>query len=132
MLTPYAEEIVRDHQCGFRRNRSTTDHIFALLSNTLNKMGVNEPVHQLFIDFKKAYYSVKREVLYNILMEMGIPMQLVRLITMCLNETYRTGRVGENLSDMFSIRNALKKGDVSSPLLFNFYLEYAIGRVQVN
>jgi hypothetical protein len=24
---PYAEEIIGDHQCGFRRNRSTTDHI---------------------------------------------------------------------------------------------------------
>ena len=29
-LTAYAEEIVRYHQCGFRRNRSTTDHIFCI------------------------------------------------------------------------------------------------------
>jgi hypothetical protein len=29
-LTPYAEEIIRDHQCGFRRKRSTTDHIFSI------------------------------------------------------------------------------------------------------
>jgi hypothetical protein len=29
-LTPFAEEIVGDHQCGFRRNRSTTDHIFCI------------------------------------------------------------------------------------------------------
>ena len=27
-LTTYAEEIIGDHQCGFRRNRSTTDHLF--------------------------------------------------------------------------------------------------------
>ena len=27
-LIPYAEEIIGDHQCGFRRNRSTTDHTF--------------------------------------------------------------------------------------------------------
>jgi hypothetical protein len=39
-------------------------------------------VHQLFIDFKKAYDSVKREVLYNILFEFGIPKKLVRLIKM--------------------------------------------------
>jgi hypothetical protein len=45
-------------------------------------------VHQLFIDFKKAYDSVKREALYNILLEFGIPKKLVRLIKMCLNETY--------------------------------------------
>jgi hypothetical protein len=42
----------------------------------------NETVHQLFKDFKKAYDSVKREVLYNILIEFGVPMKLVRLIKM--------------------------------------------------
>jgi hypothetical protein len=29
-LTPYAEEIIGDHQCGFRRSRSSTDHIFCM------------------------------------------------------------------------------------------------------
>ena len=29
-LTPYAEEIIGGHQCGFRRNRSTTDRIFCI------------------------------------------------------------------------------------------------------
>jgi len=73
-------------------------------------------VHQLFIDFKKAYDSVRREVLYNILVEFGIPKKLVRLIKMCLTETYSRIRVGKNLSDMFPIRNALKQGDALSPL----------------
>ena len=41
---------------------------------------------QLFIDFKKVYVSVRREALYNIFIEFGIPMKLVRLINMCLNE----------------------------------------------
>jgi len=36
------------------------------------------------------------------------------------------------LSDIFPIRNGLTKGDVLSPLLFNFVLEYAINRVHVN
>ena len=51
---------------------------------------------------------VKREVLYNILTEFGIPKKLVRLIIkMC----------------------GLKHGDALPPLLFNFALEYAIRRV---
>jgi hypothetical protein len=43
--------------------------------------------------------------LYNILIEFGIPKKLVRLIKMCLTETYNRVRVGKNLSEMFSIRN---------------------------
>ena len=84
------------------------------------------------LDFKKAYDSVRREVLYNILIESGIPKKLVRLIKMCLTETCSRVRVGKNLSGMFPIRNGLKQGDALSPLLFNFALEYAIRRVQVN
>jgi hypothetical protein len=82
-------------------------------------------VHQLFIDFKKACDSIKR-VLYNILVEFGIPKNQVRLIKMCLNETYSKVRIGKLLSDKFPMQNGLKQGDALSPLLFNFALEYAI------
>jgi len=61
--------------------------------------------------------------LYKILIKFGIPMKLLRLIKMCL---------GKNLSDMFPIRNGVKQGDALSPKLFNFALENAIKRVQVN
>jgi hypothetical protein len=88
----------------------------------------NEAVHQLFIDFKKAYESVRREALYNILIEFGIPKKLVRR----LNETYSGVRVGKSLSEMFPIRNGLKEGDALSSLLFHFALAYVIGRVKEN
>src|SRR5215469_2358127 len=65
-------------------------------------------------------------------MEFGVPKKLVRLIKMCVTETYSRVRVGKNLSEMFPIRNGLKQGDALSPLLFNFALEYAIRRVLVN
>jgi hypothetical protein len=47
----------------------------------------NGDVHKLFTDFKKTYDSVRRDALYNILIEFSISMKLVRLIKMCLNET---------------------------------------------
>jgi hypothetical protein len=68
----------------------------------LKKWEDNETVHQLFIDFKKAYDSVRREVLYNILIEVGIPMKLVRLIKMCLNDTYIKVRIGKHLLIVFT------------------------------
>jgi len=59
-------------------------------------------------------------------------MTLVRLIKMWMNETYSTVWVGKNLSDMFPIRNDSIQGNVLSPILFNFALEYTTRRVQVN
>jgi len=41
-------------------------------------------------------------------------------------------RVGKHLSDMLPLRNGSKQGDAISPLHFNFVLEYAIRKVQVN
>jgi hypothetical protein len=55
----------------------------------------------VFTHFKKAYDSIRREVLSNIIIDLGIPMELVRLIKMCL------------------------------PLLFIFALLLAVRRVQV-
>jgi len=46
--------------------------------------------------------------LYLILIEFGIPMKLVRLITMCLQELYSRVHVGQHLSDIFPTKNGLK------------------------
>ena len=70
-------------------------------------------------------------MLDKILTEFGIPVKLVILIQMCLNETYSRVWVGKHLSDMFPIKNGLKQEYALSPLLFNVALEYANRRVQV-
>jgi hypothetical protein len=89
-------------------------------------------VHQLFEDFKKAYDSVRRALLYSVLIEFGVPIKLVSLIEICLNETCSKVRIGKRLSDNFAIQNGLKQGDALLPLLLNFALEYAIRKVQEN
>jgi hypothetical protein len=125
-------EIIADNQYGFRRKRSTTDHILCVGQILEKKWEYNEVAHKLFLDFKQAYVSVRREALYNILIEFGIPMKLVRLTKICLSETYSEVREDKYLSDMFPFRSGLKQGDVLSPFILNYSLGYAIRRVQVN
>jgi hypothetical protein len=98
------------------------------LTDTREKWEYNGMAHQLFIDFKKAYDSVKREVLYNTLLESGISKKLVRLIKIYVNETYSKVCVDKLLPDKIPTQNGLKQ-DAVLPLLFNFALEYAIRKV---
>jgi len=50
-----------------------TDHIVCIYQIPEEKREYTEAVNQLFIDFKKAYDSVRREILYNILIELVSP-----------------------------------------------------------
>jgi hypothetical protein len=130
-LNPYAEQITGDYQCGFQNNRSFTDYIFCIRQILEKKWEYNDAVHQLFGDFKNAYDSVRRKVLYNILIEYGITTKLVWLTKMCLNETNNRVRVGKYLSDIFPIKKVLKDGDALKPSLFTFALEYPFRSVQI-
>jgi hypothetical protein len=60
-------------------------------------LGYSEALLESFVDFKKVYDSVRREVLYNVLIELCIPMKLVRLIEMCVSETYSRVWVGKHV-----------------------------------
>jgi len=52
-----------------------------------------------------------------------MPMKLIKLIKICLNETYRKFHTGKNMSDVFPNRNFLREGDILLPLIFKFALE---------
>jgi len=77
---------------------------------------INEAVYLLYINFKKIYDSVKREILYIILFEYVIHIKLVSYphetryaYKNYRTETYSRVRVGKNLSDMFPIKIFRKK-----------------------
>ena len=71
------------------------------------------------------------EVLYNNLIAFDIPVELVRLTKMCLNETYSRARVRKHLSDIFPVENCLDQGDALWQLSLNIALEHARS-VQIN
>jgi hypothetical protein len=65
-----------------------TDRLLIFYSRQIleEKREYNETVHQLFIGYKKDYDSVRREVLYKILIEFWVPMKLDRIIKTCQNK----------------------------------------------
>jgi hypothetical protein len=71
----------------------------------------------------KAYDSVTRKALCNILIIFGVPMKIIRLIKMLFNESYGKFRIGKHWSDKFYTEESLNQGDVLSPLLYNFVLQ---------
>jgi hypothetical protein len=85
-LIPYADEIIWDHQCGFRHNRSTTDQILYIRQILEKKWEYNGTVHQLYTCLKKDYDSVRMQSLYNILIEFYVPRKLVKFVRMIWSE----------------------------------------------
>jgi hypothetical protein len=72
------------------------------------------------------------EIPYNIRTESVVPMNLITLITMCLNKMYSKVHKDKYLFEMFPIQNDPKYGHALSPLFFNFIIEYAVRKVQEN
>jgi hypothetical protein len=76
--------------------------------------------------------TIGNERLHKISNDDELRLKLVRLITMCLNETYSKVRIDKHLSECLPFQNVLKQGDTLSQLLFNFALEYTIRKAQEN
>jgi hypothetical protein len=63
-LTPYVDEIIQDHQCGFgcMKSQVTNHHIHCIRQILERRREYNEAVHQPCIDLKKAYDSVRKQI----------------------------------------------------------------------
>lgn len=74
-----------------RVNFDVTNQILITYSAfvTLKKRAYTGAVHKLLTGFKKVYNSVRRDVLYNVLIEFGIPTERVILIKICVNKIHR-------------------------------------------
>ena len=64
-ITPYAEETTGIISVDFDARSQLLIIYFVFVKYLKKKWEYSEAVHQLFIDFKIAYHSVRREVLYR-------------------------------------------------------------------
>ena len=73
------KKLQKDQQAGFQPKRSTTEQIF-LLTNILEQESERRVgLYAHFVDFEKAFDSVHRESLWNIMRSYGIPDKMVRV-----------------------------------------------------
>lgn len=91
----------------------------------------NRDLHQLFIDFRQAYDTVRRVKLWQAMEELGFPKKLIRMTQLCIGGSKSKVRVGQNFSEVFDINNGLKQGDALSPLLFNVALEHVTRKAEI-
>lgn len=63
--------LLGDYQCGFRPNRSILDQIHTIRQILEKCLEYNVETHYLFIDFRAAYDTIKREEMLIILKELG-------------------------------------------------------------
>ena len=74
------EKAVMEAQCGFRKDRSTTDQLFTLQQILHDSWEFDVPTHTCFIDLRKAYDTVNRPALWGILQHIGLSTKIQRLI----------------------------------------------------
>jgi hypothetical protein len=126
------DQVLRPNQAGFRPGRSTINQI-----HTLRRILEAAESNQLelvvtFVDFKKAFDSVNRAVMFAILRYNGIPAKVVDAIARMYTESKGAVLVGGKLSEPFDITTGVLQGDVLAPFLFIVVMDYVMSRSEQN
>ena len=128
-LGDFCEEagILPEEQCGFRPQRSTTDVMFVV--RRLQELGrtSNTSLEICFIDLAKAYDSVDRVLLWEILARFGVPPRMIKVIRMSHDGMRARVQLDDgDFSAWFNVCQGLRQGCVLSPLLFNIFFAMVI------
>ena len=113
-LDPY----LREEQHGFRTGRSCSDLIFTLRTLIEEANEWSNKVYMLFIDFEKAFYSVNRDTLWEILQFYGVPKKIISLIMAFYENTECCIKTENGTTSYFKIMSGARQGCVYHP----FYL----------
>ena len=121
-LSDYCEKhgIIVDEQAGFRRNRSTADHLFTLIE--IIKYRRPKHTYCAFIDIAKAYDKVWRDGLWYKLWKAGIKGKMWRTLKNIYRKVQSSVLLGGNRTAWFDIEVGLRQGCILSPLLFDIFI----------
>jgi hypothetical protein len=120
--------ILDDEQAGFRRARSTIDHIFTLHEVIMTRRP--KRTYCCFIDIQKAYDRVWRKGLWKKLYDYGIRGKMWRMIKNIYQNVESCVQVNGRRSRFFPINVGLRQGCVLSPLLFDLFINGLIEEIK--
>ena len=124
LIKHISEDLMPETQCGFRQNRSTSDMIF-VARQTLEKCREQfKDLHICFVDLSKAFDTVDRPLLWEILRCSGCPPKFINLVRLLHEGMEARVRVGSLESDPFNVSRGVKQGCTLAPVLFNLYVSY--------
>jgi len=101
----------------------TTDQLF-ILRHLLARFAENKhKLYMCFVDFQKAYDSVRRDLMLHRLAELGVCGNMLRAVAGMYSSVPMCARQGGQLSPQFDSSLGVKQGDPMSPLLFGLFLD---------
>lgn len=124
-LMKWAEEntAITEAQAGFRRGRSTIDHIFTLHAIIEKQFANNTKLYVAFVDFYKAFDSVSHATLWSVLSRTGIRGRMLNALRGMYASVKSCVRcAGGELTDYFNCIQGLKQGCLCSPILFSYFI----------
>ncbi|CAH0551189.1 unnamed protein product [Brassicogethes aeneus] len=121
---------LRENQAGFRSNRSCIDHICTLRLILEEVAEKNEEIHINFIDFEKAFDSVKRERMWDILRLYGVPEKFIKILKMLYEEYIAKIEHEGSLSEGIKLEKGVRQGCRMSPLLFIITMDWVMERTE--
>ena len=118
-----AYEKLTELQAGFRNGYSTVDNAFALYSIVTKYFNLRrKAVYVAFTDFEKAFDSVDRPILYDILHKNGVTGTLFTAIQAIYNNVKACVKSPDGISDEFICQVGLRQGCSLSPILFSLFI----------
>ena len=125
-IEPKIYNILRKNQNGFGRNRSTTSQILTIRRILVGVQVKNLQTTLLFVDFTKAFDSIHRGKMEQILLAYSLPKETVAAITILYRNTKVKVRSPEGDTEYFDIVAGVLQGDTLEPYLFIICLEYVL------
>ncbi len=114
---------VYEGQAGFRQGYTTIDNIFiyqSIVQKYLNSRGGK--FYALFVDFAKAFDSIKRNKLWDLLQTHGLSNKMNKLLRSIYENVKVCVRNNNEVSETFTCHLGVRQGCILSPFLFTFFI----------